>query len=262
MPARKKSGFTLIELLVVIAIIAILAAILFPVFARAREAARKSTCQSNLKECAIALQLYYNDYDATLPSSVVTYETAIAAGGSVTAEEAQKRFVTISGSRPRNDIRDDWEQGASWAQLVYSHMKNRDIVFCPSDGADHHNLDSEVSYWWKFAADRAWTDPDVACQKEGDFVYNSDQIIFYEHRAWHFGSLPVKNNSQINVAFLDTHVDNVNIINSGGSDYDSEGEPMYYNFYNEDPKVVNVNPPAADTATPFYDPRYYSDQLP
>ena len=73
--ARKKSGFTLIELLVVIAIIAILAAILFPVFARAREQARKSTCASNLQECAIALNTYYNDYDATLPSSAVTYNS-------------------------------------------------------------------------------------------------------------------------------------------------------------------------------------------
>ena len=54
MNARKARGFTLIELLVVIAIIAILAAILFPVFARARENARKSNCQSNLKQIARA----------------------------------------------------------------------------------------------------------------------------------------------------------------------------------------------------------------
>jgi prepilin-type N-terminal cleavage/methylation domain-containing protein/prepilin-type processing-associated H-X9-DG protein len=64
-----KRGFTLIELLVVIAIIAILAAILFPVFAQARESARKATCLSNLKEIDLAVQMYVQDYDETMPSS-------------------------------------------------------------------------------------------------------------------------------------------------------------------------------------------------
>lgn len=64
-----KRGFTLIELLVVIAIIAILAAILFPVFASAREAARKTTCLSNVKEIDTAVQMYLQDYDEVLPTS-------------------------------------------------------------------------------------------------------------------------------------------------------------------------------------------------
>lgn len=62
-----KRGFTLIELLVVIAIIAILAAILFPVFARAREQARKTTCLSNLKQMGTAMLMYVQDYDETYP---------------------------------------------------------------------------------------------------------------------------------------------------------------------------------------------------
>lgn len=65
----KARGFTLIELLVVIAIIAILAAILFPVFARAREAARATSCRSNLKQLATAMLMYTQDYDETFGRS-------------------------------------------------------------------------------------------------------------------------------------------------------------------------------------------------
>src|SRR4028119_1740562 len=65
-PSRRK-GFTLIELLVVIAIIAILAAILFPVFARARESARRASCQSNLKQIGLGVMQYAQDYDEQYP---------------------------------------------------------------------------------------------------------------------------------------------------------------------------------------------------
>src|SRR5215472_10879429 len=63
----KKRGFTLIELLVVIAIIAILAAILFPVFAQAREKARQTSCLSNEKQLALAIMMYVQDYDEHFP---------------------------------------------------------------------------------------------------------------------------------------------------------------------------------------------------
>jgi prepilin-type N-terminal cleavage/methylation domain-containing protein len=65
--SRGIGGFTLIELLVVIAIIAILAAILFPVFARARENARRASCQSNLKQIGLGIMQYTQDYDERMP---------------------------------------------------------------------------------------------------------------------------------------------------------------------------------------------------
>jgi prepilin-type N-terminal cleavage/methylation domain-containing protein/prepilin-type processing-associated H-X9-DG protein len=69
---RRTRGFTLIELLVVIAIIAILAAILFPVFAQAREKARQAACSSNTKQIGTALYMYIQDYDETTPGGVYT----------------------------------------------------------------------------------------------------------------------------------------------------------------------------------------------
>jgi prepilin-type N-terminal cleavage/methylation domain-containing protein len=67
MQTSRKSGFTLIELLVVIAIIAILAAILFPVFAQAREKARQITCASNMKQLGLGIIQYTQDYDEIYP---------------------------------------------------------------------------------------------------------------------------------------------------------------------------------------------------
>ena len=68
-----KRGFTLIELLVVIAIIAILAAILFPVFAKAREKARQTTCISNSRQIAVDILIYAQDHDETLPTTAVIW---------------------------------------------------------------------------------------------------------------------------------------------------------------------------------------------
>ncbi|NLO04745.1 MAG: prepilin-type N-terminal cleavage/methylation domain-containing protein, partial [candidate division WS1 bacterium] len=76
----RRKGFTLIELLVVIAIIAILAAILFPVFARAREKARQTSCLSNLKQISLAVIMYTQDYDDRMPGRACAWNAATQTG--------------------------------------------------------------------------------------------------------------------------------------------------------------------------------------
>jgi prepilin-type N-terminal cleavage/methylation domain-containing protein/prepilin-type processing-associated H-X9-DG protein len=99
--AHPKQGFTLIELLVVIAIIAILAAILFPVFGRARENARRSSCQSNLKQIGLGFAQYTQDYDETFP---VEQMNATASPGPY-----------------------------GWADGLQPYLKSIQIFQCPSD---------------------------------------------------------------------------------------------------------------------------------
>lgn len=264
MPARRKSGFTLIELLVVIAIIAILAAILFPVFARAREAARKSNCSNNLKELAIALQTYWTDYDATLPSSA-----AVDSAATTFVAANFTSFATKMGQVPvPTNV-----SPKTWVQMLYSSMKSRDLTFCPSDSEDHYSSTSNVSYHWKYAIDRAWWGPvgpdNGRCMKESDFGYNADQIVFFERAGFHDNkSNGLCDNTKINVVYLDTHVRSVTLVNSSpeGSPIDTKtttfanGEPWYFNYNQELPKSA-TNPPSG-TATTFLDPRQYSDLLP
>jgi len=107
---RKQYGFTLIELLVVIAIIAILAAILFPVFARARENARKANCLSNMKQLGLAVMQYAQDYDEVLPP---TYN-----GGSTT-------YTLPNGNQHTGAV--------LWPTLLYPYVKNTGVYVCPSD---------------------------------------------------------------------------------------------------------------------------------
>src|ERR1700732_5389452 len=95
---KSRLAFTLIELLVVIAIIAILAAILFPVFATAKEAAKRTACLSNSRQQGMALMMYVNDFDGTMPSVYENYSSDTYA--------------------------DTWN-------LMLPYTKNQDIFYCP-----------------------------------------------------------------------------------------------------------------------------------
>lgn len=114
-----RRGFTLIELLVVIAIIAILAAILFPVFAQAREAARKSTCQSNLKQIGSAIAMYVQDYDETFPTS------PLPNNGTLYINPPDSTVTPPAANSPRYQV---------WSQLIQPYVKNWKIFRCPSAG--------------------------------------------------------------------------------------------------------------------------------
>src|SRR3954470_19294876 len=99
-----KTAFTLIELLVVIAIIAILASILFPVFAQAREKARMAACISNMRQCASAVMMYVQDYDETFP------------------------YIRFHGASTKQGT-----QTYVWRNAIAPYLKSVDVFACPSN---------------------------------------------------------------------------------------------------------------------------------
>jgi len=135
---RNRSAFTLIELLVVIAIIAILAAILFPVFAQAREKARQTMCLSNMKQIGLAVVQYVQDYDETMPESAFS------------SDITQPYY-------------NNWGSATSWDVVVEPYIKDGQagqgnlagqfplvgkggvIWHCPDDSQDRYNADSYIN---------------------------------------------------------------------------------------------------------------------
>lgn len=110
----RNSGFTLIELLVVVVIIALLAAILFPVFARAREQARKASCMSNLKQIGVSLMMYIQDYDGAYP--------------------ARSEGYSVNGI------------GQVWCDVLQPYAKSYQIWVCPDSGPVYGTTGRKFSY--------------------------------------------------------------------------------------------------------------------
>jgi len=191
MPKRFAQGFTLIELLVVIAIISILAAMLFPVFARARESAKRASCLSNLRQLAVATLSYGQDYDELLP---------------VGATQGNPLLNVVQG--------------------LYPYVKNRQIFYCPSiSGLVPYNPLLEPTdanwaagnigyYYWSMYDIHPHTGPFINRHPPRQLTLNSDTDLwmwsdvfgafYWQQGAPFLHGMPKW--SFTNVAFMDGHV--------------------------------------------------------
>src|SRR5262245_39725445 len=116
---KRRRAFTLIELLVVIAIIAIIAAILFPVSAQARDRARQATCRSNLRQIGMSVRMYLQDNDGQCFLHHL-YDADVQANGPVISLEPEK----------------------PWTVIFSPYVKNRAVFYCPSDQVAHTKVQS------------------------------------------------------------------------------------------------------------------------
>ena len=186
---RKQKGFTLIELLVVIAIIAILAAILFPVFAKAREAARSTSCISNLKQIGTGFQLYLQEWEDRVPTSDMPYIWWAAGDsfGETYPGHAALLNDTYVAAAKINSIKSQLE----------TYLKSDAIWKCPSDsGCDPKFTVNKrfTSYHYRYAISHqsVWRNLHMIDGhiygdplSENEFNYPSQFFIFSETAPYH-----------------------------------------------------------------------------
>ncbi len=163
---RSKCGFTLIELLVVIAIIAILAAILFPVFAQAREKARQTSCASNLKQLGIANILYLDDNDSVYMPNGYT-DNNVPAG---TVGHIQYWFATggaLNSDGSANHTEDDIAGG-----LLQPYLKSKEVARCPDwTGHTVYGPGNGYGYNWGFLGGQYY-------MSNSSFYYDYNQLPY------------------------------------------------------------------------------------
>lgn len=191
MRERGRPGFTLIELLVVIAIIAILAAILFPVFAQAREAARKASCQSNLKQIGTAWMMYAQDYDER------TLHNTWNGGG--------------------------FQKNRVWLQRIQPYAKNYGLGRCPSDPYPWTALDQEdnvvVTGSYGMQSWGEWALAEIAAPADYFLAWDTSRLSWFGNNAWigeetsdaafewaNTRFFAARHQDQINMLYADGHV--------------------------------------------------------
>ncbi len=201
-----RRGFTLIELLVVIAIIAILAAILFPVFARAREKAREASCLSNSKQIGLAWAMYVQDYNENVPPYAI-------------------RYLDPAGWGPR------------WYQLIEPYVKNQALFVCPSEATSTMGYAYNGYYlvnpeWNPYPANSASFLADITHPAEMIVTGESLQSQFFlylpSHKnnadlAWRFTF--TRHNEGCNYTFADGHA---KWLPGGQFPPDNSTVPRYY----------------------------------
>jgi len=155
----RRRGFTLIELLVVIAIIAILAAILFPVFAQARAKARGASCLSNLKQLTLGMVMYAQDYDETFPQW--KWDQSYSGGG--------------GGPGPTNDAT------TLWWNAIYPYVKNVQVYNCPDN---NYNFTTRQDGHWGWFTSGANVTKIVGLNPvfyDADIGYGALEPLTYDH---------------------------------------------------------------------------------
>jgi prepilin-type processing-associated H-X9-DG protein len=170
-----KPALTLIELLVVTAVLAVLAAILFPVFAQVRAKARQAACLSNLKQIGYALQLYLQDYDEHLPTCC-----SWARVGTLQDLTGRCAQDGITNATPKDAYVGPVQNPPRYVQeLLYPYVKNAQIWFCPSVGKNLHWLGDPTSptygfngttYWWNWYVDPTLSTDPNPYRKRGSIV--------------------------------------------------------------------------------------------
>jgi len=187
-----RRGFTLIELLVVIAIIAILAAILFPVFARAREKARQTSCASNLKQLGLGMLMYVQDYDECFPNG--RYSAGGAAGPLGDGNIVHNGWAWMVDTNWRNQV----PSRIYLRDLVSPYIKNDQLFRCPSDSRSDTWSSYNMKMWIY------WTGPKLA-----DYMNPVGCVMWNEEESYHGQVKNVNSNdsrAEHNVCFVDGHV--------------------------------------------------------
>jgi prepilin-type N-terminal cleavage/methylation domain-containing protein/prepilin-type processing-associated H-X9-DG protein len=244
MQRTRTAAFTLIELLVAIAIIAILAGLLFPVFASARDKARQATCFSNLKQIGVALELYLQDYDEYMPdccwharasSILFNYEPCLQDG--ITRRTPKDTFLPPPQSPPR-----------FFQDKLYPYARNAQIFFCPGVGLDRTWNDDPARATFRFNGTtyiwvhwvrpgHLWTAPKtrgailVSGRARAAIPRPSEAVVAWDYPDW----LPIKPCG--NPKSTPAHAKGVNALYADGhvqyspfGSHASPTEPCYYDW--------------------------------